>query len=262
MTAKRKPAVAGLFYPAQPAVLRREVQALLAGAVRAAGPRPRALIVPHAGYIYSGPAAAQAYARLQPWRDTIKKIVLLGPPHRVPVRGIAASSADAFETPLGTVSLDRTAIDAIARNPCVTINDPAHAPEHSLEVQLPFLQTVLGAIEVVPLLVAASDTAQVSELLLPWWETADSLIVISTDLSHYLDHAAAVRRDAATDNAIMRLEHTLIGPEQACGCRALNGLLHLARARRAEIERLALCNSGDTAGSRDRVVGYAAYALY
>lgn len=249
----RAAAVAGLFYPADGPTLRAEVRRLLDGARSEHGLRPRALVVPHAGYIYSGAAAAAAYARLAPWRDVIKQVLVLGPPHRVPVRGFAASSATAFATPLGEVRTASGNID---------INDAAHAEEHCIEVQLPFLQIALGDIVVQPLLVAEPSAARVADLIAPAWERDDCLTVISTDLSHYLDYEAARLRDRATDHSIMHLDSTRIGPRQACGCHALNGLLHLAARRDAAIERLALCNSGDTAGDRSRVVGYAAYAVH
>lgn len=258
----REPAVAGLFYPAAATVLQAQVDGLLAAAKPPAGAQPRAIVVPHAGYIYSGAAAAEAYAQLAPWREHIKRVVILGPPHRVPMRGLALSSATAFATPLGELALDTQAESCWAAAQDVAVNDRAHAPEHSIEVQLPFLQTVLGDIRILPLLVADTAPARLAELLAPCWERADTLLVISTDLSHFLDYEAARRRDHDTDEAIMGLDATCIGPEQACGCRPLNGLLHLAANRAAHIERVALCNSGDTAGSHDRVVGYAAYVLH
>ena len=262
MTVIRPPAVAGLFYPAQQATLRATVRDLLASAQGICTARPRALIVPHAGYNYSGAAAAAAYLSLSAWRQTVKRVVLLGPPHRVAVQGIATSSASAFATPLGSVTLDPSAPNLTTLNACVTTNDAAHALEHALEVQLPFLQCVLDEITILPLLVATPDVQQISTLLAPWWDADDTVIVVSTDLSHYLDYTSARERDSATDRAIMRLDHGVIGPAQACGCRPLNGLLHLAQQRAARVERLALCNSGDTAGTRDRVVGYGAYAVH
>lgn len=254
--AMRAAAVAGLFYPADAAVLRGELRRMLDAAAVTGGPRPRALIVPHAGYVYSGATAAAAYARLAPWRETIRQVLILGPPHRVPVRGFAASSATAFATPLGRVS---TAVSADQR---IAVNDAAHALEHCIEVQLPFLQTVLGEITVQPLLVAEPSAARVAELIAPYWQRDDCLTIVSTDLSHFLDDEAARRRDGETDASIMALDPTRIGPHEACGCDALRGLLHLAAQRGAHIERLALCNSGDTTGGRERVVGYASYALY
>ncbi len=256
----RAAAVAGLFYPGEADVLRKEVLRLLEGVETGDGPRPRALIVPHAGYIYSGATAAAGYARLRPWRASIKQVLVLGPPHRVPVRGFAASSAAAFATPLGNVPL-RPADSELTAG-IVALDDAAHALEHCIEVQLPFLATVLDAVTVQPLLVAEPSAARVADIIAPYWERDDCLTVISTDLSHFLDYDAARRRDLASDGSIMALDGAGIGPEQACGCHALNGLLHLAARRGARIERLALCNSGDTAGGRERVVGYGSYALY
>lgn len=262
MSHSRPAAVAGLFYPGEPALLGDTVAALLDAAGAAEGPAPRALIAPHAGYVYSGAAAATAYARLAPWREQVDRVLLLGPPHRVPVRTLAVPGDDAFATPLGEVPLDRAACDALAAAAGGVIDDRAHADEHSLEVHLPFLQHVLGAFSLVPALVGEMAPAALAACLRPWWDDARTLVVVSTDLSHFLDYAGARARDGTTDRAIMALDPAPIGPEQACGCRPLNGLLYLAGEVGASIERLALCNSGDTAGDRARVVGYAAYALH
>ncbi|MGE0858764.1 MAG: AmmeMemoRadiSam system protein B [Gammaproteobacteria bacterium] len=262
LTPVRRPAVAGSFYPAEPARLRAQVERLLSDARRAPDARPRALIVPHAGNIYSGAVAAQAYARLTNWRGSYRRVVLLGPPHRLPVRGLASCSATAFATPLGLVALDRAAVTRFESQPGVQAVDAAHAQEHALEVQLPFLQVTLEDVAIVPLLVGEASPIEVADLLEPWWHEGDSLLLVSTDLSHFLDYATAARLDAATDRTIGALDASTIGPEQACGCRALNGLLALAARHRARIERVALCNSGDTAGDRARVVGYASYVVH
>ncbi|MBX9608930.1 MAG: AmmeMemoRadiSam system protein B [Gammaproteobacteria bacterium] len=261
LTPVRPPAVAGSFYPAEPARLRAQVERLLSEARCSADARPRALIVPHAGYIYSGAVAAAAYACLAAWRDSYRRVVLLGPPHRVPVRGLASSDAPAFATPLGAVVVDRATVARFESHACVQPSEAAHAREHALEVQLPFLQATLEDVAIVPLLVGEIAPDALADLLEPWWRDEDSLLLVSTDLSHFLDYAAAVRRDCATDATIRALDASSIGPEQACGCRALNGLLALAARQGAQIERLALCNSGDTAGDRERVVGYASYVL-
>lgn len=258
----RTAAVAGLFYPATASVLRGQLELLLAAAAPGGGECPRALIVPHAGYVYSGAAAAQAYARLSPWRAQIKRVLVLGPPHRVAVRGLAMSSATAFATPLGELPIDTSAMAAWSAVRELAVNDPAHADEHSIEVQLPFLQSVLGDIRLLPMLVAESSPQRLADLLASDWQQDDTLIVVSTDLSHFLAYDRALQRDGETDHIIMHLDATRIGPEQACGYRALNGVLALAARCGARIERLALCNSGDTAGNRERVVGYSAYALY
>ena len=244
-TPVRPPAVAGSFYPAEPARLRAQVERMLVESRCPADARPRALIVPHAGYV-----------------DSYRRVVLLGPPHRVPVRGLASSGAAAFATPLGSMAVDRAAVSRFESHAAVQPSEAAHAREHALEVQLPFLQATLEDVAIVPLLVGEVAPDTLADLLEPWWCDEDSLLLVSTDLSHFLDYAEAVRRDSATDATIRALDASAIGPEQACGCRALNGLLALAARHGAHIERLALCNSGDTAGDRERVVGYASYVLH
>lgn len=256
----RAAAVAGSFYPAGAGALRAAVAALLAGAGRA-GDAPKALIVPHAGYIYSGPVAAQAYAMLAGAADRIRRVVLLGPAHRVYLHGLALPSAQRFDTPLGPVPLDLDAIQRIAALPQVGVMDEAHAEEHSLEVQLPFLQQLLPDFSLVPLVVGDATPREVAEVLAQLWGGPETLIVISTDLSHYHDYATAQRLDAATSHAIEQLALEQIGPRQACGCMPLRGLLQLCRERGLAVRCLDLRNSGDTAGPRDRVVGYGAYAV-
>jgi AmmeMemoRadiSam system protein B len=241
--------------------LRETVMRMLATSIAAPGAaQPRALIVPHAGYIYSGASAAAAYACLASWRTTIRRVVLAGPAHRVAVRGVALSAAAAFATPLGNVALDQQ-VGVALYDGHLEHDDAAHAPEHALEVQLPFLQVLLPSFQLVPMLIGTPDPGMVADMFEPWWDAPDTLIVVSTDLSHYLDYARAVRRDAATDSAIMGLDSHALGPHDACGCRPLNGLLDLARRRGATVSRRALCNSGDTAGTRERVVGYGAYLI-
>lgn len=256
----RRPAVAGLFYPADPAQLRGQLTRLL-GDATAAGPPPKALIAPHAGYIYSGPVAARAYARLAPRAGRIERVVLLGPAHRVPVRGIAVPSAEEFATPLGAVAVDQAALAQLRDLPQVVVSDRVHDPEHSLEVHLPFLQQVLGAFRLVPLVVGEASPEQVAEVLARLWGGPETLIVVSTDLSHYLPYAEARATDHATVGRILGLTPTL-AHDQACGATSVNGLLAFARGRGLRIELLDLRNSGDTAGDRSRVVGYAALALH
>jgi MEMO1 family protein len=260
---RRPPAMAGMFYPADPAALRRDLQHYLAQVPAAAtdAPAPKALIAPHAGYVYSGPIAAQAYARLRPLAGTIRRVVLLGPVHRVAVRGLAVPSVAAFDTPLGSVEVDRDALAQLAGLPQVVTSDRAHAQEHSLEVHLPFLQHVLGEFKVVPLAVGEATAAEVDEVLARLWGGAETLVVVSSDLSHYLPYAAACAADRATVNAMLAFESTL-DPAQACGATPVNGLLAFARRRGLRADLLDLRNSGDTAGVRARVVGYAALALY
>ncbi len=263
MESIRRAAVAGAFYPGDSRQLAAEVDELLDGAEQLE-PRigyPKALVVPHAGYIYSGPVAAAAYDALVPARGIVKRVVLLGPVHRVPVRGLALPASDAFETPLGRVPLDRAATGALAGLPQVVRSEAAHALEHSLEVQVPFLQRVLGEFALVPLAVGSASVAEVAETIERLWGGAETLIVLSTDLSHYHSYDDARRIDGRTLARIASYA-TDIDHEEACGATPLNGLLHVARARGLSIRQLAANNSGDTAGGKARVVGYSAFALH
>lgn len=262
MNAVRKPAVAGYFYPADPVLLRDELGRMLAAVPETKdAPAPKALIVPHAGYIYSGAIAASGYARLVPAADKIRRVVLLGPAHRVAVRGLALPAATSFASPLGEVALDQRAIEDIAALSQVVISEAAHALEHALEVQLPFLQTVLGEFQLLPLVVGNATTDEVAQVLERLWGGPETLIVISSDLSHYLPYAAARRTDDDAVQRMLRLEPGL-DHEQACGATPVNGLLALARQRGLSAELLDLRNSGDTAGDKARVVGYAALAFH
>lgn len=250
----RRPAVAGAFYPADPVALRRMVTDFAAAG--ADGAAPKALIVPHAGYVYSGSVAGSGYARLAPAAAVIRRVVLLGPVHRVPVRGLALPEADAFATPLGEVPVDEAAVGRIADLPQVVRSAAAHALEHSLEVQLPFLQSVLDDFTLVPLAVGDATPEEVAEVLERLWGGPETLIVVSSDLSHYHTWATARRLDGETIERILHGE-MLDSYEQACGALPIDGLL-LAAGRHGLTSRLvACCNSGDTAGDRDRVVGYA-----
>jgi AmmeMemoRadiSam system protein B len=257
----RKPAVAGQFYPADPEELRKMVGALLANIPPAAGPAPKAIIVPHAGYIYSGPIAASAYARFSPDREIIRRIVLLGPSHHVAFEGLAASSATAFATPLGLVAVDGEACHKLDSLPQVTRLDEAHAFEHSLEVQLPFLQVVLRDFAVVPLVIGEASAAEVAGVIDTLWGGPETRFVISSDLSHYHDAQTAELLDQATAKAIEALAPERIGTGQACGQLAIQGLLLAGSRRGLRARTLDLRNSGDTAGPRDRVVGYGAFEL-
>jgi AmmeMemoRadiSam system protein B/AmmeMemoRadiSam system protein A len=221
----------------------------------------KALIVPHAGYIYSGGTAGRAYALLAPQAGRIRRLVMFGPCHRVSVQGLAAPAVQAFATPLGNIPLDRVAIEALADLPQVVVSDAAHAQEHSLEVQLPFVQTVLGKFDLVPLVVGNASAADVGEVLERVWGGPETLIVISSDLSHFHDYREAQNIDNATVKHIMALDQ-LTSFDQACGALPINGLLAVARRRGLRIERVAQCNSGDTAGDKARVVGYGSFALY
>jgi hypothetical protein len=256
----RPPAVAGAFYPGDPTTLSTTVDQLLAEANPVSGIQPKALIVPHAGYVYSGSTAATAYAMLAPWAKIIRRVILLGPTHRVAVDGIALPEAEAFSTPLGTIRLDAQAIAAIADLPQIVFSDHAHAFEHSLEVHLPFLQRVLEHFTLVPLAVGHATPEAVADTLDRLWGGPETLIVVSSDLSHFLAYATAQQVDAETCRHIIRLD-THIHPEQACGAYPINGLLLAARQRGLTPTLLGLCNSGDTAGDKDRVVGYAAFSF-
>lgn len=260
----RRPAVAGTFYPAEPGALAAEVDGLLRGARGGAEPEYRdlvALIAPHAGYVYSGPVAASAYACLARRQPKFRKVVLIGPDHNLGFGGLAASSARAFETPLGLVPQYRAGVDRALELPQVKILDRAHAQEHSLEVHLPFLQKVLGDFEVVALVAGQAspeEVSQVFDVLLENNETLDAtLLVVSTDLSHYLDYETAGRTDAATVEAICQFREDDVGDRDACGRVPVRGLMHWARRRGLHAEALDLRNSGDTAGDKSRVVGYA-----
>ena len=261
MHTTRPAAVAGMFYPDNPIELRQTLAELLANARPGAAPRtPKALIVPHAGYQYSGAVAASAYARLGDGRGRIRRVVLLGPAHRVPVRGLALPEAERFATPLGEVALDREGMRRLADLPQISASAAAHRMEHSLEVQLPFLQQVLGDFLLLPLAVGAATAAEVAEALERVWGGDETLIVISSDLSHFLPDAAARKVDAETVDAILALDPQL-DHEQACGATPINGLLLAARKHGLRALKLDVRNSSDTAGDPERVVGYAAFAF-
>jgi MEMO1 family protein len=256
----RPPAVAGLFYPDDARELRAVVSECLAGrAVSSAN--PKALIAPHAGYEYSGAVAGSAYASIKVARGTITRVVLLGPSHRVAFPGLALPSASRYSTPLGEIAVDQEAVARISALPQVTVLDEAHSREHSIEVHLPFLQVVLGEFALVPLVVGAASAADVGEVLELLWGGPETLIVASSDLSHYHDYATAQRMDAATSAAIEALRAEDIGDEDACGCIPVSGLLRVARRLGLHARTVDLRNSGDAAGPRDHVVGYGAFVI-
>jgi len=261
----RQAAVAGSFYPADTGELQLMLEQFLAQAEQqqpSFAYAPKALIVPHAGYIYSGPVAASAYHSLRMASDRINRVVLLGPSHRVPFRGLASCQASHYATPLGLIPLDRENLDRLESLPQVSVNDAAHIPEHSLEVQLPFLQYVLNDFVLAPLVVGDADETEVAEVLEMLWGDHHTLIVISSDLSHYHDYATAQRLDQHTSRAIETLNPAAIHYEDACGRNPVNGLLHIAKRRAMHVETVDLRNSGDTAGPRDQVVGYGAYLFF
>jgi AmmeMemoRadiSam system protein B len=258
----RQPAVAGSFYPADPEALEAIVNGYLDEvSEQQSKTTPKALIVPHAGYIYSGPVAATAYATLREERRAIERVVLLGPSHRFPLTGLAASEADAFLTPLGAVPVDRKAVESILGLAQVRLLENAHALEHSLEVQLPFLQRVLGDFSLVPLAVGDASAEEVAEVMDVLWGGRETLIVVSSDLSHYHDYDTAKKLDAATTRAIEECEPDGLVPESACGRVPVRGLLLAARRRQLRCQTLDLRNSGDTSGPRSQVVGYGAYVF-
>jgi AmmeMemoRadiSam system protein B len=221
----------------------------------------KALIAPHAGYIYSGVVAATAFACVQKVAHTIKRVVLIGPAHYVHLKGIAVPTVDAFETPLGRVPLDRDALAAIGDLPSVIHSDASHAPEHAIEVEVPFLQMLLNGFAMVPLLVGDAMPEDVADVLRRLWGGPDTLVIASSDLSHYYDYDTAKRRDEVTAAAIGCGDWGMLGPDNACGFLAIAGLLIEAERRGLQARPLCVCNSGDTAGYRDRVVGYGAWAF-
>jgi AmmeMemoRadiSam system protein B len=259
MPSIRPPAVAGLFYPADALSLSGDVQDYLAAATPS-DLIPKALIVPHAGYLYSGAIAASAYASLSRIAPKIRRVILLAPTHRVAVRGLALPDAAAFDTPLGRVTIDKAAARALEPLPQVCISATVHRQEHALEVQLPFLQTVLTDFTLLPLAVGEVSAAEVAEVLEVLWGDEETLIVISSDLSHYLPYTDAQAVDAQTVHAILALQQP-IPADRACGGTPISGLLIAARHHRLTAHLLDLRNSGDTAGSQDRVVGYTAIAF-
>ena len=257
----RPPAVAGSFYPDSPETLRLTVESLLREAPAATEPAPKAIIAPHAGYMYSGPIAASAFQAIAPAAQRIERVVLLGPSHFVALRGLGLPDANHFATPLGEVRLDPEGAGAALRLPQVRVQPDAHTREHSLEVELPFLQVLLGDFTLVPLVVGEADPEEVAEVLDRLWGGPETLLVISSDLSHYLPYATARAVDRETADEILALGGPL-DPRQACGARPVNGLLLAAERRGMTSALLDLRSSGDTAGDHDRVVGYGAFAFH
>ena len=267
MNEMRPSAVAGAFYPGHAGELADTVDGFLEDAGQfEEGPAsqavPKAIIVPHAGYVYSGPVAAKAYRKLAALKGRVRRVVLIGPAHFVAFDGMALPRWQAFRTPLGDLPLDHPAICAVEEVAGVVRANRPHGPEHSLEVQLPFLQRCLGEVAIVPIVVGRMEADRVADLLHSLWGGEDTLIVVSSDLSHYRPYDEARRLDQATAEAIETFDRDKLGPERACGFCPVAGLLEVARRRNLAIERLDLRNSGDTAGPRDRVVGYGAWALW
>jgi hypothetical protein len=257
----RKAAVAGQFYEKDPLLLEAQIAGLMPQPAAQTSARPKVLIVPHAGYIYSGAIAARAYCQLETMRDQIRRIVLIGPAHRVYLTGMALPSVDTFTTPLGEIPLDRQSIETISGMPGVCVSDEAHREEHCLEVQLPLLQTMLTQFSLVPVVVGNCEADMVAAVIDKLWGGADTLVVISTDLSHFHAYEEAQEIDLSTCERILAKAVDLSG-EQACGASAVNGLMASEHCRTLQVELLAACNSGDSAGGKDRVVGYGAFQLH
>lgn len=258
----REPAVAGLFYPADQAVCDKEVSELLrANACAMEQIKPKALIAPHAGYMYSGAVAAKAYNLLSQFAPAFKRVVLMGPCHRVALAGMALSSASYYKTPLGLVPLECELAASILSYPDVEIEDLAHAQEHSLEVHVPFLQKVLGDFSLLPIVVGRVSAQSVARVIQAVWQDPETLVIVSSDLSHFLSYDEALRMDENTSLAIESCATNLSG-EQACGSFALNGLLAAATTAQLSVRRISLANSADAVGDRSRVVGYGAYVVH
>jgi AmmeMemoRadiSam system protein B len=254
--------VAGLFYPSDAVELRRAVLGYIDDCPgRPATRAPKAIIVPHAGYTYSGPVAGCAYRLLRDSGVRIRHVVLLGPSHRVPMRGLAVPAVDAFATPLGEVRVNAAGRQRLRELGLVGVSDAPHAAEHSLEVQLPFLQAVLDDFDLLPIVVGLSPPEQVAQVLEAVWNGPETLVVVSTDLSHYHPAEEARQLDGQTTRSILG-RRSDITDELACGARGINGLMEVARNRGLTVELLDQRNSGDTAGDRSRVVGYGSYAAF
>jgi AmmeMemoRadiSam system protein B len=260
----RPPAAAGSFYPADPRLLDEALDAAFSAARAPVAPEPvpKALVVPHAGYVYSGPVAASAYLRVAPARGRLRRVVLAGPSHFVALSGLAVAAVDALATPFGPLPVDRDGRELLARLDGVRVDDAPHALDHALEVQLPFLWRVLGEVAVLPVAVGAGPDEQAAAALEAVFGGPETLVVVSTDLSHYHDHDTASRLDAETAAAVVAGDAARIGPYDACGAFALRALLVAARRRGLAARLLDLRTSGDTAGDRSRVVGYGAFALH
>lgn len=261
MEAIKQPAVAGQFYSDDAEQLRKSIEAHMQHGFKCQY-KPKAIIAPHAGYIYSGEIAGSAYSVLPNLADQIRRVILLGPCHRVPVRRFAVASYEAFETPLGTIEVDTEVTLKLLEDKIVECKDTAFAQEHSLEVHLPFLQMYLKDFKIVPILVGSPAVEETSAVLKRLYGDESTLIVISSDLSHYLDYDSANDIDMLTSQQIVSLDYAAIKDEQACGRYPVKGMMHLARELGLTARAIDLRNSGDTQGDKSRVVGYGAYHFY
>ncbi|NQT61751.1 MAG: AmmeMemoRadiSam system protein B [Candidatus Marinimicrobia bacterium] len=259
----RPSAVSGMFYPGDPHILEDQISGFIHERPNETTAVPKAIIVPHAGTIYSGSIAAAAYRTLLQYRHVIRKVILLGPAHRVYLQGLALPTDDQFQTPLGEINLDTKTIQKLVDDyPQISFSDQAHAEEHSLEVQLPFLQKVLASFRLIPFVVGEATQKEVADVIEYLWGGDESLIVISTDLSHFHSYDEAVKLDTIAANHIESFQGELLGDHSACGRIPLRGFLHLAKQKGMSIKRLDLRNSGDTSGRKDQVVGYGAWGLF
>ena len=258
----RQAAVAGLFYPADKHILKNDIHGYLNNVSQNEQTNPKAIVVPHAGYVYSGPVAASAYKQLIPLKEKINRVVLLGPSHRVSFRGLAVPESDFFTTPFGDIPIDKQGVQLLSELEQVVVSEQAHKEEHSLEVQLPFLQEVLNEFSLIPLVVGDVERHEVAEVIDSLWDDEHTLFVISTDLSHYHSYEEAKSMDRKTSDAIVNLKADLIGYEDACGRNGLKGMITVAEEKHLSIDTLDLRNSGDTAGDKSRVVGYGAYVIH
>jgi len=263
----RPAAVAGLFYPEEANKLEHQVQSLLHQAQKKPlasnkNKKAIALIVPHAGYIYSGLTAAYAYQEIIPNADLIKRVILLGPSHRVAFDGMAVPDAELFSTPLGNIPLDNSEIQSLINDYQLLLSNQAHEQEHSLEVQLPFLQNILINFQLVPIVVGQSNSSEISSVLSRYLNNPENLILISTDLSHFSEYSIAQQHDQITSEKIMHFKYNELDYGDACGRLPLSGMLRLAKEKGLSIQQLDIRNSGDTAGDKQRVVGYGAWSIY
>lgn len=257
----RPPAVAGTFYPGDANELRNEIAGFLRNA-EGVGPPPKAMVVPHAGYQFSGPVSASGYALLEQVRQTIKRVILLGPSHRVPLQGLATMRANGFATPLGVIPIDRAAVTRALELPQVQAIEQAHRQEHSLEVHLPLLQVTLDEFSLVPFVIGKASADEVAEVLDLLWTNDETLVVVSSDLSHYKPYAIAQAIDGETSEMIEGCQWQQLSGERACGYCGIRGLLKVAKERGLNIKAVDLRNSGDTSGSKGQVVGYGSYVVY
>ena len=257
----RPAAVADMFYSANSSELAAQVFDFM-DSDEIINIVPKALIVPHAGYVYSGSTAGKGYALAKKLIPVVNKIVLIGPCHRVWIEGLAIPNCQYFETPLGRITIDSTSLLELAKFPQVVISNQAHEQEHSLEVQLPFLQSIFSQFELIPMVVGDISTEALVKVLEFLWGGEETLIVISSDLSHFLDYDTAVAIDNKTSQAIENFDSESISSEMACGCSGIKALLQVANNKNLQVKTIHQCNSGDTAGSKDRVVGYGSYAIY